>query len=773
MKEANVQDDLEARIIAATAIVSKLRGPTQKLINRPLIELQQRVNAGDFVAAATMDEAHRLEYEQSVRSVVEAPSAPALAETTFDYKGARFTAGLYGGKETGRILVLGNGAPLLGLEWSTIKTKYGSTLRVIWGLASAQGRGTNDPGFIRRAMPHALALYRMHVDKVIRVVGPFTYAGRLAAGLFADEIYPNNDSLERQARRAWAKHAPASIRVVAADVLPVRVVAAEELEQPGIDAYLQGLERALEKQQLVHVSSTDADGNYQRRSDWRRQGGARCREGFRLQDRRLLPERSTVGRRSNSSAISHDRSASSIVCRADEIECARSRRNAHLDNRYADTRLEANVRGSRQSEQAGAYRRYSNDATEHSHGLAETDSAEHVERGGFARIEGSRYRRSEHDFSHRRAEIRAAVTWPEPPFDEAKNHVREVAKHAQDARAPIRIVAADIRDETAGPNPSSLVVVVRIPSALARMWPKEVVAKNGEPHFTVCHLKDVREGTVHIRKLVEEVAKTHAAIPVELAKGVDFFQTDNPKEQDAPWIANKAVHPETEERLTALHWDLVGALEDAGFAPSVRDEFRAHATLAYLPEAQYTGPVPEGGFTARTIEIWHGDDVPIVIALTGTPAPLNLFKEARRPRRAPNRKRLYKPLWYLREGTNVAYAADRGADGVEVSLRPDARVLDLSATSLHKSASAPDVAALVEAVAAQAKAIQSLTVSVERLLAVNTGGYDAVRTEDRLIVLNPAALETAPARRRWLGPGKATPTAEGAVASHAPVGVGV
>jgi hypothetical protein len=305
------------------------------------------------------------------------------------------------------------------------------------------------------------------------------------------------------------------------------------------------------------------------------------------------------------------------------------------------------------------------------------------------------------------------------------------------------------------------VVVVRVPSALGRMWPEEITEKNGPPHFTAVYIPGPHDDQAKrtLEDIVARVAARHGPIPVELEKGVEWFKSDNPKESAAPWVAHKGVHSETVERLAALHWDLVDELEDAGFEPSVRDEYKAHATLAYCTsEGDYHGPIPEGGFTADAVQLWGWPDTP-TYRLSGKKIRISsddvledkarVAGRRRVKKRKPNRKRLVRPTWYLRDG-GIAYDASFGTDGDEIQLRDGARVLDMSSDDLRKSAAHdPEVARLIEAVQQQAEGIKSLTALVQELLGQKSG-YDAVRTEDRLIVLNPKAVERTPARRRWL-----------------------
>jgi inorganic pyrophosphatase-like protein/2'-5' RNA ligase superfamily protein len=158
------------------------------------------------------------------------------------------------------------------------------------------------------------------------------------------------------------------------------------------------------------------------------------------------------------------------------------------------------------------------------------------------------------------------------------------------------------------------VVVIRIPQALARIWPEELEEENGPPHFTIAYVPGPHDDDAKRRLLaiVADAARETAPIPVELEKGVSWFTSDNAKAQaeGKAEIAHKTVHPETAEQMAALHWKIVGALEAAGFKPSVRDEFKAHSTIAYSATRDYSGPVPEGGFRADTVEVWGWEDTP-------------------------------------------------------------------------------------------------------------------------------------------------------------------
>lgn len=129
----------------------------------------------------------------------------------------------------------------------------------------------------------------------------------------------------------------------------------------------------------------------------------------------------------------------------------------------------------------------------------------------------------------------------------------------------------------------------------------------------------------------------------------------------------------------------------------------------------------------------------------------------RRQQRHPSerRKRIYMPTYYRQAGdsTGVAWGADVAdmRDAVEVTLKPGARVLDISNDELRKTASTDANAELMQAVLDMASAVKDLSATVAAMQSRNTGGYDAVRTEDRLIVLNDAAVAEKPKQRnRWM-----------------------
>lgn len=123
----------------------------------------------------------------------------------------------------------------------------------------------------------------------------------------------------------------------------------------------------------------------------------------------------------------------------------------------------------------------------------------------------------------------------------------------------------------------------------------------------------------------------------------------------------------------------------------------------------------------------------------------------RRRQELRKKKRFVREMWRLRKGGNVAYlpGVDVGDDSLVVYLRPGAKVLDVPDSALRKTAQVVDGpdAALLAAVREQAEAIKNMTVMLDRLVPANKSAYDAIRSGERLVVLNADALEAEGAKR--------------------------
>lgn len=299
---------------------------------------------------------------------------------------------------------------------------------------------------------------------------------------------------------------------------------------------------------------------------------------------------------------------------------------------------------------------------------------------------------------------------------------------------------ADVSAGAAAPQPrkqpgARAVIVIRIPGALARMWPKD--QKGGPPHFTLAYVKGPHDeaARTEIIRIMTEVARATAPIPVELEKGVEWFTSDAGDGE----VAHKTVHPKTAERMTALHWKLIEALEEAGFEPAVRDEYRPHATLAYCAtRGEYKGPSPEGGFTADGLELWGWDDTPRASFGSKTRATpedvLGLNVEAAKRRRKEKRRRFAGETFFLPKGGWYAHLTRdaAGDDAEEIRLKPDARVLREGAK---------------EYLELEGKSLEDV---FER---AREAGYDAVQADQKLAVINEEAIaDRIPAWGSWAKP---------------------
>jgi hypothetical protein len=119
------------------------------------------------------------------------------------------------------------------------------------------------------------------------------------------------------------------------------------------------------------------------------------------------------------------------------------------------------------------------------------------------------------------------------------------------------------------------------------------------------------------------------------------------------------------------------------------------------------------------------------------------------------RRKFVKQVWYRQPGEKYAVGYDRApSDAQPITLKADARVLNISNQALRKYASAE----LEQLVVTQSEKIDALIALVEKLLGKSL--YDAIQTDDRLIIINEAALiadATSKPRRRWAA---ASPTVE-------------
>ncbi|APU88970.1 hypothetical protein Rctr197k_173 [Virus Rctr197k] len=290
-------------------------------------------------------------------------------------------------------------------------------------------------------------------------------------------------------------------------------------------------------------------------------------------------------------------------------------------------------------------------------------------------------------------------------------------------------------------------VFIRLPEEIASQWSKDGRAGEDEspPHFTVLYIGPTDASRrEELLDIVGRVASTHGPLALDLKEGVDWFE--NHKGQS---IANKSLETESEDALRTLHEALKAAVKEAGFEVKHKEPFIAHATLAYCKERDYSGPVPEGSFTADALEVWGWPEDSVVsmsalskaagrertrrttvVALSGpinvTAADLTAAKK--RKRREKRHRFPGETYWLPKDGTFArTRSIDAGEDSTEIRLDPGARVLREGER---------DFIALGNA-------------SLEDLMKMALEkGYDAVRVKDRLAVLNENAIaERTPKHR--------------------------
>lgn len=173
--------------------------------------------------------------------------------------------------------------------------------------------------------------------------------------------------------------------------------------------------------------------------------------------------------------------------------------------------------------------------------------------------------------------------------------------------------------------PEGIAVVVRVPNPLAASFPPlksdfPITA----PHVTVAYIggeqveaHDAKAGWPMDMNAPPSLVTALADVLTDLASGIEPFKvtisgTHSFEPSESSEGRRVIVSGVQSEGLLALRAKLLERVSQklgidasgshAGYVP--------HATLAYLKDGEtYGGPQPEGVFTAREIEIWHGAQV--------------------------------------------------------------------------------------------------------------------------------------------------------------------
>lgn len=180
--------------------------------------------------------------------------------------------------------------------------------------------------------------------------------------------------------------------------------------------------------------------------------------------------------------------------------------------------------------------------------------------------------------------------------------------------------------EAGGYSENSAAIMFSVPPNLARQFPAK-----GEHDPTVPHISALVIGEVGadewrtVQNVVRQVASEMQPFTVRFGKQGSF---------DIPGKGQGKIHWVGVEspRLWELHRTLWLRLQDAGIQPAHRygdhtpqkpskSHYHAHATLAYKPEGgEFTGKIPQGSWSLRTIEAWRGSRVRVPVKIGG-PVP--------------------------------------------------------------------------------------------------------------------------------------------------------
>jgi 2'-5' RNA ligase len=166
-------------------------------------------------------------------------------------------------------------------------------------------------------------------------------------------------------------------------------------------------------------------------------------------------------------------------------------------------------------------------------------------------------------------------------------------------------------DKVSDIGPHSLIVSFPLPKRLAQ-WVPYKADDTSPPHVTLSYTKDVPPE--RLEDVLDELRETFASFePIDMrvvGKPVQYF--DN---EDARIAHARVEFSESQE----LFDDLAEAFASFGYSISKHGEYKPHVTLAYLDAGEdYTGPVPDGEWTAGAVEVFYGGEVVATLCLTNT-----------------------------------------------------------------------------------------------------------------------------------------------------------
>ena len=163
-------------------------------------------------------------------------------------------------------------------------------------------------------------------------------------------------------------------------------------------------------------------------------------------------------------------------------------------------------------------------------------------------------------------------------------------------------------------------VLLPVPSNLAELWPK--VRGGGDttpPHFTLLFVGPCAPNAWE--PLVQRLAKIAQETPpfqIKLSPGVAWF-TSHDESLDNREIAHKKPDEQSSKMMGRLHQRMRAEVEKllGHEVKHFKGPFKAHSTLRYEPKRSYNGPVPEGSWTADTIEVMGAGGKKVSLPLGG------------------------------------------------------------------------------------------------------------------------------------------------------------
>jgi len=168
-------------------------------------------------------------------------------------------------------------------------------------------------------------------------------------------------------------------------------------------------------------------------------------------------------------------------------------------------------------------------------------------------------------------------------------------------------------------------VFIPVPFNLARLFPDKSEHDDSVPHYTLLFAGDLSPDQYSVlMEVVRIVAREYEPFAMTMTGYHEFVNVDGQT------IAHMGATP----NLGVLHADLRRAAERAGlpiahtYGPGeddrpYADQFKTHATLAYVDEGEppYDGPKPTGTWRVTELEVWGHEKYRVPLGKTTADQP--------------------------------------------------------------------------------------------------------------------------------------------------------